>query len=59
MTQEDLALKSGMNRSSISELERDTRAGRATLHTVQRLADALGVQLIDLLPRGPKKGRKP
>lgn len=58
MTQAQLASRARMNRASISELERDTRAGHSTIQTLERLAEALGVQVIDLLPREPRKGKR-
>lgn len=58
MTQAQLASRAAMNRASISDLERDVRGGHSTIQTVQRLADALGVHLIDLLPPAPKKGKR-
>ena len=45
LTQEQLAKKSGVNRGSISRLEAGIKPiGNATVNTVVRLGDALGVK---------------
>jgi transcriptional regulator with XRE-family HTH domain len=47
MTQEQLALEAGMERSYVSDLERGTR--NPTVRALGRLADALGIEPKDLL----------
>jgi transcriptional regulator with XRE-family HTH domain len=48
MLQERLKLDAGMERSSVSDLERGTRNPSA--HALGRLADALGVEKAAMLP---------
>jgi transcriptional regulator with XRE-family HTH domain len=47
MSQEELALEAGMERSYVSDLERGTR--NPSVRALGRLADALGVQPHELL----------
>jgi transcriptional regulator with XRE-family HTH domain len=47
MTQEQLALEAGMERSYVSDLERGTR--NPTVRALGRLAEALGVEPKELL----------
>lgn len=47
ITQEELALDAGMERSYVSDLERGTR--NPSVRALGRLADALGVQSHELL----------
>lgn len=49
MSQEQLAARSGLHRTGVTHIERATRA--ATLHTVEKLAFALGTQPSDLMPK--------
>ncbi len=50
LTQEELAARAGMHRTFIGAVERGDR--NASLRTVQRLADALGVEPQVLLSAG-------
>lgn len=50
LSQEQFALEHGIDRTYVSGLERATR--NPTLEVVQRLADALKVDVVELL-RGP------
>ena len=50
LTQEELAERAGMHRTFIGAVERGDR--NASLRTVQRLADALGVEPQTLLAPG-------
>jgi len=59
MTQEQLASAATMNRASVSLIETDANQGHITVRTATRLAEALGVRLIDLLPREPVRKRTP
>lgn len=47
MSQEELALEAGMERSYVSDLERGTR--NPSVRALGRLADALGIQPHELL----------
>jgi transcriptional regulator with XRE-family HTH domain len=47
MTVRDLAARSGVNHSAISEIERGLRAPHPT--TIRKLAEALGIAPADLL----------
>lgn len=49
MTQEQLALEVGMERSYVSDLERGTR--NPSVRALGRLADALGIEAQELLRR--------
>jgi transcriptional regulator with XRE-family HTH domain len=51
MTQEQLALEAGMERSYVSDLERGTR--NPTVRALGRLAEALGVEPKELLESSP------
>ena len=53
MTQEQLALEAGMERSYVSDLERGTRS--PSVRALGRLADALGIQPHELLIVSAKK----
>lgn len=46
LTQEDLALRAGLNRAYVGFIERAERG--ASLTTLGRLAEVLGVELIEL-----------
>ncbi len=48
LTQEDLAERSGLGVSHIARLEQGRR--KATIDTLQKIADVLGVQVKDLIP---------
>ncbi len=56
MNQQELALAAGLAQQSVSMVERGTK--RCSEATAQRLADALGVELADLL-RAQEEGRSP
>lgn len=48
LTQETVALRMGIDRSSVVEIERGRR--NMTINTLMGLADAIGVPLADLIP---------
>lgn len=52
ISQEDLADRAGLHRTYISLIERGLRTSSIT--TVQRLAEALGVSMTDLIARTEK-----
>ena len=49
LSQETLAIKAGLHRTYLSSIERGQK--RATLDTLIRVANALNLQLIDLIPK--------
>lgn len=53
MTQEQLALEAGMERSYVSDLERGTR--NPSVQALGRLAEALGIEPHELLMVATKK----
>jgi len=53
LSQEELAAKAGLHRTAISFIEIAKRS--STLETVERLARALRVQPVDLMPKLRKK----
>jgi transcriptional regulator with XRE-family HTH domain len=56
MSQEELALEAGMERSYVSDLERGTR--NPTVRALGRLADALGIEpkvLLEMVPAAPQE----
>ncbi len=55
LTQERLAAKVGLSRTSIVNLEAGRQ--RVPIHQLYRIADALGCHPADLLPPSPEVGR--
>lgn len=49
LSQEALAAKAGLHRTYVGLMERGVR--NVTLRTIEKLADALGVEMADLMPR--------
>jgi transcriptional regulator with XRE-family HTH domain len=56
LTQEELAKKSRMSQSQISQIERGI-SDNVTIWNLRSIAKALGCALIDLLPESDKKPR--
>jgi transcriptional regulator with XRE-family HTH domain len=58
-SQAQLAQRAAISVRSVASIEADERGGRTTLSTATQIAAALGVKLIDILPRDPARRRKP
>ena len=58
ISQEDLAARAGVHRTYVGLLERGER--NVTLRTIEKLADALEVQMAELMPpRAARRGSRP
>ena len=57
MTQADLAKKAGINRSYLASLESESQSN-TSLRTIEKLADALEVNVVDLLNSHSERANK-
>lgn len=59
MTQDDLAMASGLHRVAIANIERGSRGKSPPLETVVKLAAALDVSIVELTTSMPTMNGKP
>jgi transcriptional regulator with XRE-family HTH domain len=57
LTQEGLAERAGLSYKFLGEVERG--AGNPTLETLQRISDALGVEIVELFPSSASQHPSP